>query len=290
MRCQVDADEIACPFLGEQPHQRHGAVCAIGQQGAHHPATPEAAQDAVAAQTAVCVHAHGTAFISIHLSQQGLQQCWARQAAFTLVIGQQGGQVLRLQQPGQLVGREGGRGPGFHGRLPVPVKLPGLADGRKAQRFIQWPSLGGGLQHHVTAFKGLQQVLEKALANAAALPGIVDDDHADAALFLSPLPGQPTADQLPIGTHGQGCAVCLRPADELLPVGLAVGPAQRLAQLPAGVRVGSGQGVQGEGFLHGGGDVRAGNEEGYLASSSGWVMKPTFERPALEASTMVCAT
>ena len=49
VRCQVDADEIASPFLDEPLHQRHGAVCAIGQQGADHPATPEAAQDAVAA-------------------------------------------------------------------------------------------------------------------------------------------------------------------------------------------------------------------------------------------------
>ena len=49
VRRQVDADEIACPLLGEPLYQRHGAVCTIGQQGAHHPATPEAAQDAVAA-------------------------------------------------------------------------------------------------------------------------------------------------------------------------------------------------------------------------------------------------
>ena len=122
----------------------------------------------------------------------------------------------------------------------MPVKLSCMADGGKAQRFIQRPSLGGGLQHHVTAFQGLQQAPEELLADATTLPGIVDDDHADAALFVSPLPGQPAADQLPIGTHGQGCTVCLRPADELLPVGLAVRPAQRLAQLPAGVGVGSG--------------------------------------------------
>ena len=57
----------------------------------------------------------------------------------------------------------------------MPVKLPGMADGRKAQQFIQRPSLGGGLQHHVTAIKGLQQALEKALANASALPGISVD-------------------------------------------------------------------------------------------------------------------
>ena len=107
MRCQVDADEIACTLLGEPLHQCHGAVCAIGQQGAHHPAASEAAQDAVAAQTAVCVHAHGTAFIGIHLCQQGLQQCRACQAAFTLVVGQQGGHVLRLHQPGQLIGSNG---------------------------------------------------------------------------------------------------------------------------------------------------------------------------------------
>ena len=69
VRRQVDADEIAGPLLGEPLHQRHGAVCAIGQQGADHPATPEAAQDAVAAQTALLVHAHRTAFISIHLCQ-----------------------------------------------------------------------------------------------------------------------------------------------------------------------------------------------------------------------------
>ena len=169
-------------------------------------------------------------------------------------------------------------------------RSPGMADGSKAQRFIQRFSLGGGLQHHVTAFQGLQQALEKALADATTLPGIIDDDHADAALFLSPMPGQAAVDQPPVGTHGQGCTVCLRPADELLPVGLAVRPAQRLAELPAGVRVGSAQGVQGEGVLHGVSAVRAGNEEGYLFSSSGWVMKPTFERPALEASTMVCAT
>ena len=97
MRRQVDPDEIASPFLGEPLHQCHGAVCAIGQQGAHHPAASEAAQDAVAAQSAVRVHAHGTVFIGIHLCQQGLQQRWAHQAAFTLVVGQQGGHVLRLQ-------------------------------------------------------------------------------------------------------------------------------------------------------------------------------------------------
>ena len=97
VRCQVDADEVACPLLGEPLHQRHGAVCTIGQQGADHPAASEAAQDAVAAQMALLIHAYGTAFIGIHLRQQGLQQRRARQAAFTLVIGQQGGQVLRLQ-------------------------------------------------------------------------------------------------------------------------------------------------------------------------------------------------
>ena len=134
----------------------------------------------------------------------------------------------------------------------MPVELSGMANGSKAQRFVQRPSLGGGLQHHVTAFQGLQQAPEELLADATTLPGIVDDDHADAALIMSPLPGQPAADQLPTGTHGQGCAVCLRPGNELLPVSLAMRPAQCMAQLPAGVRVGRGQGVQGEGFLHGG--------------------------------------
>ena len=135
----------------------------------------------------------------------------------------------------------------FCRRLPYAVKLPRPSGGMKAHPFVErQPGLGGLQGHTAFALQG-EQLVEHLLAQSASLPGIIDDDHADAAVGLAPEKGKATADQAPVCPQGHGASVPFGPLLKAQQVGLAVRPAQRLAHPPAGVGIGRGERVEGGG-------------------------------------------